>query len=145
MTMINNYVATLAGAGATGGSGGILLADLEVYDINGAASTAQYELTDAGDIRILTSMFGLQDIGDWASPKALAPGSYEVRVDLGPGSGSLTSGTVGSWLALTTSREWRLDRSTPGQSLTTLLVQIRLSSTVLTSATVTLACETGSL
>jgi len=145
VTMLGNYVATLAGAGATGGSGGILLADLAVFDLGGFSTAAEYRLISTGEIRVFTNSFGLQDVSDWASPKSLAPGSYEARVDLGPGSASLASGTVGSWLALTSDRAWRLERNLPGASDSTLLVQIRLSGTVLTSATVTLACETGSL
>jgi hypothetical protein len=143
--MLNNYVATLAGAGATGGSGGILLADLTVFDFGGVSTAAEYQLTSGGEIRTFTSSFGVLPAGDWASPKSLAPGSYEVRVDLGPGSASLASGTTGSWLALTSDQAWRLTRNLPGASDSTLLVQIRLGGTVLTSATVTLACETGSL
>jgi hypothetical protein len=139
--MLGNYVATLAGAGATGGSGGILLANLTLFDFNGSSSLCAYQLTTAGDVNSIDTMFGLRDQGDWANPKSLAPGLYEVRVDLGTGSDSLTSGTVGSWEALTSTRTWELEQTTPGSTFAILLVQIRLSGTVLTSATVTLSAD----
>jgi hypothetical protein len=141
VTMLNNYVATLSGAGATGGAGGILLSDVTVFDSAGFLASAGYSLTSAGDILAISSSFGATDIGDWASPKSLAPGSYEVRADLDTGSGGITSGTLGTWLALTSTRTWTLERLTTGVSEATIVVQIRLSSTVLTSAKVTLYAE----
>lgn len=137
MSLLNAYVATLSGAG----TGGILLSDLDLFDVNGSVSSVSYRLTNAGDIISINTMFGTQDIGDWASPKSLAPGSYEVRVDLAPGSDSLASGTVGSWEALTTTRTWTLEQSTPGYAQATLQVQIRLGATVLTSANVNLSVD----
>ena len=39
-------------------------------------------------------------------------GNYECRATLD--SGTLTSGTTGSWLALSSSREWKVERGSPG-------------------------------
>ena len=137
MSLLPLYVATLGGAG----TGGILLSDLDIFDFNGTSSSCSYQLTNAGDVNSIDTMFGIRDRGDWASPKSLAPGSYEVRVDLGTGSDSLSSGTVGSWEALTSTRTWELEQTTPGSKFAILQVQIRLSSTVLTTATVTLSAD----
>lgn len=139
MSLLQAYVATLSGAGATGGAGGILLSDTTVFDTNGFLALAGYQLTSAGDIRQQTSSFGFQDIGDWANPKALAPGSYEVRATVE--SGSVSSGTTGSWLALTSTRTWTVERTSTGVSEATILVEIRLSTTVLTAARIALYAE----
>lgn len=70
-------------------------------------------------------------------------GSYEARATLN--SGSLTSGTTGSWLALSSSREWTVTDSVfdlnPVEA--EILVEIRNATTlaVIDSATVTLSAE----
>jgi hypothetical protein len=141
MSLLQAFFATLGGAGTSGGSGGVLLSDRFVQDSNGGTASVSYRLTNTGDIEWLSSIFGTQDIGDWISPKSGAPGSYEVRADLAPGSMALSSGTVGSWLALTSSRTWTVERSFVGVSESTIDVQIRLGGTVLTTARITLYAE----
>ena len=140
MSLIQAYAATLGGAGTAGG-GGVILSDRTVQDSNGGSASVSYRLTSTGDIEWISSMFGTQDIGDWISPKSGAPGLYEVRADLALGSGALTSGTLGSWLALTSSRTWTLERGFVGVSEAQIIVQIRLGGTVLTSALISLYAE----
>lgn len=66
---------------------------------------------------------------------------YEVRATLT--SGSLTSGTTGTWLSLGTSRSWTRDRNTAGVSQAVMTIEIRNATTlvVLDSASVTLTAE----
>lgn len=67
--------------------------------------------------------------------------NYECRATLD--SGALTSGTTGSWLALSSSREWKVERGAAGNSSATITVEIRNASTlvVIDSATITLEAE----
>lgn len=70
----------------------------------GAGTDAGYRLNSDGDIRAINSG-GNTDIGDWITPKGESiQGIFSARATLN--SGSLDIGTTGSWLALTTSREW---------------------------------------
>lgn len=68
-------------------------------------------------------------------------GNYECRATLD--FGTLTSGTTGSWLALSSSREWKVEQGAPGITSATITVEIRNASTlvVLDSATITLEAE----
>lgn len=107
--------------------------------------TSTYELNSAG-----TVVFS-------ANPAAISPpagvfetwlvvgtaGLYEARVTVT--SGSLTSGTTGTWLALSTSRQWEVSRATTGSSNVTFTLEIRRASdgTVLDTATITLAANAG--
>lgn len=63
---------------------------------------------------------------------------YEIRADVT--SGSLSSGTTGSWLVLSTSRSWAVTRTVIGTKTATMAVQIRRvsDSVVLTTATITI-------
>lgn len=63
---------------------------------------------------------------------------YEARATLL--SGTLTSGTTGSWQALSTTRTWTRNRTTIGQNTASITLEIRRvsDSVVLDSATITL-------
>jgi len=67
-----------------------------------------------------------------------AASDYEVRATLVTGD-ALTSGAVGTWQALSASREWLISATTPSK-LSELLIEIRTTAgVVVDSATVTLA------
>lgn len=140
MSLLFRLMQTIGGAGTSGG-GGVLLADRGVFDSNGGSASASYRLTSTGDIEQINTLFGVRDIGDWISPKSGAPGTYEVRADLASGSRPISSGTLGSWLALTSSRTWTLQSSDVGSHEAQIVVQIRQGSTVLTSATISFFLE----
>ena len=102
----------LAAFGAIGGDR-ISLSGLTISAIgSGGAQTATYTLESDGDVIIATTVDGSLDAGDWISPKASAPSDYEVQATLN--AGTLTSGTTGSWLALTSNRSWTLTRVVVG-------------------------------
>ena len=126
----------LATGGAIGGAR-ITIEDATISDIVGSPGTAgaTYQLTPGGDIT-----HNFVDSGDWIVPNNAAPGLYEVRATVT--SGSISSGdATGSWLALTSTRTWTVTRDIVGLSSATLTIEIRLGTTVLDTATVTLAAE----
>jgi hypothetical protein len=128
--------------GSVGGGDIITLFGVAVSAIgSGGAQTATYTLESDGDVIIATTVDGSLDAGDWISPKASAPSDYEVRATLN--SGTLTSGTTGSWLALSSNRSWTLTRVVVGVAdQVDLTIEIRKGSgAVLASASVTLDAE----
>jgi hypothetical protein len=131
----------LAAFGAIGGDR-ISLSGLTISAIgSGGAQTATYTLESDGDVIIATTVDGSLDAGDWISPKASAPSDYEVQATLN--AGTLTSGTTGSWLALTSNRSWTLTRVVVGAAdQVDLTIEIRKGAgATLASATVTLDAE----
>jgi hypothetical protein len=77
---------------------------------------------------------------DWVVPKDVAPSDYEVRATLN--SGSLSSGTVGSWLALTSNRSWSVSAVGSSSSQTAdLTLEIRQGANVLASAVYSLSAS----
>lgn len=130
----------LAAFGAIGGDR-IALSGVAVSSVGAGSQTATYTLESDGDVVTATTPLGSSDIGDWIDPKASAPSDYEVQATLN--SGTLTTGTTGSWLALSSNRSWTLTRLTVGAATqVTLTIEIRKGSgAVLASATVTLDAE----
>jgi hypothetical protein len=116
----------------------VTIADENIASFRVASGTAvsTYTLSSTGDIN-QTKNTTTTDIGDWITPKSAAS-NYECFATLS--SGSLSSGTTGSWLALTSSRSWTRNQSTNGTSTAVIVVQIRKigTTTVLDSATITL-------
>jgi hypothetical protein len=135
VSLVGAYLATLSGAGGSG-STIVALADTYVSDYNSGSAEASYSLTSGGDVFATTTLDGAIDIGDWISPKSAAPGSYEVQADVIYG--SVTGSATGSWLALTSTRTWTLSLVGSGFEGAALTVSIRLSGTVIATATVSL-------
>jgi hypothetical protein len=130
----------LAAFGAIGGDR-ISLSGVAVSSVGAGTQTATYTLESDGDVMSATTGGGSVDQGDWIDPKANAPSDYEVQATLV--SGTLSTGTTGSWLALSSNRSWTLQRVTVGAATqVTLTIEIRKGSgAVLASATVTLDAE----
>ncbi len=83
----------------------LLSAITDLADVQSAsASEATITLQADGDIVTYTTADGTLDIGDWIAPKSAAGANYEARVTVN--SGSLTTGTTGSWLSLGSDRTW---------------------------------------
>lgn len=114
------------------------VSDTTVSPTNARASFQLQSDGDVARITVSTGGGGTVDVGDWITPAAAAGANYEVQATVN--SGSLTSGTTGSWLALSSTRTWALDQTSVGSSSCELLIEIRLASTggVLDSAVVTL-------
>lgn len=80
----------------------------------------------------------LTEIETWCTPTSEAS-NYEARVTVV--SGVTPTGTIGSWVALSSTREWTVQEPTPGNTSTsTFTVEIRRTgtTTVLDSATIEL-------
>ena len=130
----------LAAFAAMGGDK-ISLSGVAVSSVGAGSQTATYTLESDGDVVRATTPLGSSDIGDWIDPKASAPSDYEVQATLN--AGTLTSGTTGSWVDLSSSPSWTLTRATVGAAdQVDLTIEIRKGSgATLASATVTLDAE----
>lgn len=130
--------AVMAIAGAGGEIVSISDATPHGNSVSPANATATYSLTNAGDI--VHGDGAGTDQGDWISPKRNF-GSYEVRAT--ETAGTVTTGTVGSWLALSTTRTWTKTRTSdsPGTDSVTLTVEIRKAGVTLDTATITIEAE----
>ena len=122
--------------GTSGGPGAVNLAtSYGATDtaFDPANATASFSLQNDGDI--VTSA---GDEGDWVTPAvAGVAAAYECFATLD--SGTLTSGTTGSWLALSSTRTWTLQQTVVGTNNAQITIQIReigtseiLDSTVVT-------------
>lgn len=101
---------------------GVFLQDLRITGIVvGAPAPCNYVLTNAGEV---TSSFKANKF--WINPQT-GMSDYEVRATLL--SGTIVTGTFGSWLNLGTTRTWSNTRATVGQNIGEMLVEIRLAST----------------
>lgn len=130
----------LAAFAAMGGDR-ISLSGVAVSSVGSGSQTATYTLESDGDVVTATTPGGSVDAGDWIDPRASAPSDYEVRATLN--FGTLSSGTTGSWLALSTSRSWTLQQIIVGVAdQVELTIEIRKGAgAALASATVTLDAE----
>lgn len=107
--------------------------------VSPSGASASLVFRSDGTVDSVTNTNGTVQIDastDWIIPNSAAPGSYEVQATLN--SGSLTSGTTGSWLALTSDRTWTVSRSGVGTSSANLTIEVRLGTTVLDSGTYTI-------
>lgn len=128
------------------------LTDVNVSAPNGnvssAATTASasFSLLSDGNTTASRSGSGTNTVNgdDWYTPITSGVGSgYSVRVTKTAGATN-PSGTLGSWLVLSSTRTWTLT-STFGVKSCTLLVEIRQGTgAVIASGTVTLTAEGGS-
>lgn len=125
---------------ATMGGPRVAISDLSVSDttISPTNASAAYQLTSSGVINRVTVSGGTVAAGQWIMPASAAGSVYEVRAT--ETSGTVSSGTVGSWLPLGTTRTWTLAQTSVGVSTCVLTIEIRMASSgaVLDTATVTL-------
>jgi hypothetical protein len=126
--------------GASAGGALVSLSGVSVSSTGGGSQTATYTLESDGDVMSNSTAFGPVDEGDWVTPKTSAPGTYEARATLD--SGDTPTGTLGTWLALTSNRAWTLTQIATGSKEASLTVEIRKGSgSALASATITLYAE----
>lgn len=125
-----------------GGSGLVAISDHNSIAIRAypTAATAAYKLDNDGIAYYKgppTSYTAISS--EWLLSGAV--GDYETRAT--KVSGTTPTGTLGSWVALSTDREWVLTQSAAGSSSCVLTVEIRNATTleVLDTATITLWAE----
>lgn len=93
--------------------------------VSGSTATAVYTLAASGDINATQGSNVVVDAGDWIAPKSGMSG-YSVLASVS--SGSLSSGTVGSWLALGADVTWTRAQSVVGGITAVIDLQIRRNS-----------------
>lgn len=136
--------ALLAHAASLGGPK-LSLAELSSIDAVVLSGPAEASLTleNDGDIVRVTTDAGTADVGDWITPKSAAGGAYEVYVTVN--SGTLSSGTSGSWLSLGTSQTWTRACLDGGSESVSITVELRkaASGVVMATSTISLTAESG--
>jgi len=134
---MSNYYGLLyrGNAGASGGGGGgggsVTLNANDYFHtvVDPADAAVTLSLTTAGDVTGT-------GVSTYAWLLSGAASDYEVKADLL--SGSVSSGTTGSWLPLSSSRTWTRTRSFVGESAASLSVSIRrVSDSVVVAGPVT--------
>ena len=114
--------------------------DAYVYSGQSVAATAAYRVnTDGFDYQGIQGVFTA--LSQWVSPSS-AGGNYEVFATVT--SGTLSSGTTGSWVATSGSPTWTRVAAGPGTIMVvTLSMQVRAvgNATVLDTWSVTLEAE----
>ncbi len=117
-------------------SGIVSLDGASAYDLvfDPTNAEARYRLNSSGiEQSYISDDLFYTNIGTW-----LVSGTnsqFEVRAT--ETSGTVSTGTVGSWLVLSTSREWTVARTTIGTKSVTLTIEIRKASTGVIVATAT--------
>lgn len=103
----------------------------------GVTATASFTIANDGDIDATATNNTIADRDDWIAPKQNMA-LYEVRATLQSG-GPLTSGTMGSYLSLGTSRTWTLAQAPVGNISAVVRFEFRLigSSTIIYTVDVT--------
>lgn len=106
-------------------------------NVSGGTAQARYQLTSGGkaqQARNHVAGGAFQDLEDWVLPNGNAA-NYECFATVN--AGSLSSGTSGSWLALTSTRTWGKS-TTNNDASVDITVDIRRvgTTTVLTSASI---------
>lgn len=107
--------------------------------IGAGSASASYRITNGGIVQ--TGLSGTYSFYEtWCNPTSAAA-DFEVFATLT--SGTLSSGTTGSWLGLGTTRTWTRNRTTVGVSSAVLTMDVRRvgTTTVLDTWTVTLDAE----
>lgn len=119
----------------------ISISDASVYYASGGltSATTGYQLTSSGQIQQLQQTT-YTNIGQWCTPTSFAS-DYEAFVTMI--AGTLTTGTVGSWVALSSTQTWTLFAGANNYETCQFTVQIRKigTGTVLDSATITLESD----
>lgn len=116
----------------------VTIADQNIDDTNTPNANAAYYLLSSGVVSSYTSSGGTLNIGNWVTPTSAAA-NYEVYATLV--AGTLSTGTTGSWLPLSTIRSWSRARGASGFSFVQITVDIRLigTTTVLGTANINLS------
>lgn len=109
------------------------------YELTPSTASASFLLNSDGRAQKQESGVTTDVSGEWLVSGAAS--SFEARATVT--SGSLTSGTTGSWLALSSSRSWILERGSVGLSTCQFTLEIRRTtdSVVVATATITLSAE----
>ena len=112
--------------------------------LNGPAN-ATFIINSDGTTSATTNPSGTENTPDWAIPAFAGVGNdYEVRATVQSGS-TPSTGTVNSWLALSSNRSWSNQTNSNELRTTQLLMEIRPAGggSTLSSGTVTITAESS--
>jgi len=112
-------------------------ATISSIDADPAAASSQYRIASTGSIDSIRSPGGTTSLGNWVVPTSSAS-NYEAKATVT--SGTLTSGTTGSFISCAASPTWTRVATTRGTFTAVITVDIRLigTTTVLATASITL-------
>jgi hypothetical protein len=138
---MSGAVLTLLGSGDAGSAVTINLSSQFQFAFSfGSPASAEYRLNSNGNVEYSENGGAYSVLEAWCIPASQAA-DYECFATLV--SGDLASGTIGSWLALSSSRSWSILQSAPGVARATINIGIRriATTTVLASADIELNAE----
>jgi len=128
--------------GSVGDPATIFITDQFVTDFTGGARSAStgYRLTSAGLAQTQSGLGAYATVETWCTPTSEAI-NYDVLVTVT--AGTLSSGTSGTWVSLSTTQTWTRTATIGTNSLCTFTVEIRRTgtTTVLDSATISLEAD----
>jgi hypothetical protein len=113
--------------------------DVGVYAVNTGTAVAGYRVSsDSFDYQGINGTYTV--LAQWVTPSSAA-GNYEIFATII--SGSVSAGTIGSWVATSGSPTWTRVQPVVGTSIVELSMQVRAvgTTTVLDTWTVTLEAE----
>lgn len=129
----------LGAYGATAVAAVVSITDQDIFEAGTGSVSATYSVANDGKVKNGAGAI----LETWLQGSGGVVANYEVRATLV--SGTLTSGTTGSWLGCATTRTWTKTNGASNNSTVTaaLTIEIRRASDgiVLDSATVTLSAE----
>lgn len=97
-------------------------------------ATCGYRITASGTVDFMDDV-SYSTLETWLA--AGSASNYEARVTVTVG--DLTSGTTGSWLALSSSHEWYVQRPVIGKKICEFTIEIRNASTLSVSASASIS------
>lgn len=118
---MSGAVAFAIAAAASGRPSEIVATAVVASDFDRTIATAGVRFKSDGTIQTINGSITF-DFGAWVSPASSAD-EWEIRATLA--SGSVPTGTRGSWLPLTSTREWVLTRSSDGMYESDLTFEFR--------------------
>ena len=124
----------------------VALTDTDVLEFTiGGTATAGIIFGSDGQLSERQGGSVTDTTGEWLDP--VGDGSdYQVRATKTAGSDPTSGPALGTWHPLSTTREWRNDRSTDGNTSSTLLCEIRKGTgSVLDSASIKITADRSSL
>lgn len=118
----------------------IAITNQTIADANIGGASATYSLTAAGLVQQITTSGGTSTLESWASG-SFSASSYEAVVTLV--SGTLTSGTVGSAVNLSTGPQWNVTQGGVGTKSCSFTIVIRYAGggANITSASISLTAQ----
>ena len=119
---MSGAIAFASAAAASGSSSTIVAGSLTANDLAGGTASAGITYKPNGSYETVSGATTFPE-GNWVSPVSAAS-EWEIRATVASGA-TPTTGAIGSWLALSSTRGWTLVRSSTGLIESTLTFEFR--------------------